>query len=53
MHNFLSLILPIHPEGYRFILIFAVATVALFFVSTFLGWLGVIGIVFCAYFFRN
>ena len=53
MHNFLSLILPIHPEGYRFILIFAAATIALFFVSTFLGWLGVIGVIFCAYFFRD
>lgn len=53
MHNFLSLVFPIHPEGYRFIVTSALAALVLFFVSGFLGWLGVVATLFCAYFFRD
>ncbi len=44
---------PIHPEGVRFIAIFAVLTLILFFVATPLGWLGVILTFWCAWFFRD
>ncbi|WP_342642738.1 phosphatidylserine decarboxylase [Rhodoligotrophos ferricapiens] len=45
---------PIHREGYRFIAIFAVITLLLFWlVSDTLGWIGVILTLWCAYFFRD
>ena len=37
-----STLFPIHPEGYRFIAIFAVAAFLLFFLAEFLGWVGVV-----------
>lgn len=51
----MSLFLPIHihPEGWRFIGIFASLAFALFFVSQPLGWLATILTGWCAYFFRN
>jgi phosphatidylserine decarboxylase len=51
----MSLFLPIriHPEGWRFIGIFATLAFALFFVLQPLGWLAVILTGWCAYFFRN
>lgn len=51
----MSLFLPIriHPEGWRFICIFAALAIALFFVYQPLGWLGMILTGWCAYFFRN
>lgn len=52
--NLLSTIVkPIHREGYRFIAIFAVVTVVLFFIEEALGWLGVILTIWCYYFFRD
>ena len=48
-----SVLFPIHPEGFRFIAIFAVATLLLFFVSEILGWIGVILTLWCAWFFRD
>lgn len=42
-----------HPEGVRFVAIFAAVTFVLFFISGFLGWLGVGLTVWCYYFFRN
>ena len=48
-----SVLFPIHPEGFRFIAIFAVLTLLLFFVSEFLGWVGVILTLWCAWFFRD
>ena len=48
-----SVLFPIHPEGYRFIGIFAFLTLLLFFVSDFLGWVGVILTLWCAWFFRD
>ncbi len=44
---------PIHPDGWRFIAIAAVAALLLFWLWTPLGWLGVIVTLWCAYFFRD
>jgi phosphatidylserine decarboxylase len=44
---------PIHREGLPFIGIFALASVVLFWLSTPLGWLGVVATLWCAYFFRD
>lgn len=48
-----SVLFPIHPEGFRFIAIFAIGTLLLFFVSEILGWIGVILTLWCAWFFRD
>ena len=48
-----SILFPIHPEGYRFIAIFAVAAFLLFFLAEFLGWVGVVLTLWCAWFFRD
>ncbi|MGH6908119.1 MAG: phosphatidylserine decarboxylase [Aestuariivirga sp.] len=49
-----SAFVPIHREGWRFIAIFAAATLILFWLSlTPLGWIGVIATAWCAYFFRD
>ena len=44
---------PMHPEGRRFVAIFAAITIVLFLVSTFLGWIGIGLTVWCYYFFRD
>jgi phosphatidylserine decarboxylase len=44
---------PMHPEGIRFVAIFAVITLLLFLVSPILGWIGVGLTVWCYYFFRD
>jgi phosphatidylserine decarboxylase len=43
----------VHPDGHKFVLGFAAATLILFLLSPPLGWLGVIATAFCAYFFRD
>ncbi len=48
-----TFIKPMHPEGRRFVAIFAAISVALFFLSTFLGWVGIGLTVWCYYFFRD
>jgi phosphatidylserine decarboxylase len=48
-----TFIKPMHPEGRRFVAIFAGVTVALFLISGFLGWIGVGLTVWCYYFFRD
>ena len=48
-----SVLFPIHPEGYKFIAIFTVITAFLFSVSEFLGWIGLILTLWCAWFFRD
>lgn len=48
-----SVLTPIHPEGRRFIAIFVVATVILFWIAAPLGWIGVVLSAWCAYFFRD
>jgi phosphatidylserine decarboxylase len=44
---------PIHPDGWRFIAIFAVVTLLLFWLAAPLGWIGVIATLWCVYFFRD
>ncbi len=44
---------PIHPEGYKFVAGFAVATLILWWLWAPLGWLGLIATLWCAYFFRD
>ena len=44
---------PMHPEGRRFVAIFALITLVLFLVSDILGWIGVGLTVWCYYFFRD
>jgi phosphatidylserine decarboxylase len=44
---------PIHPDGWRFIAIFAGLTALLFVIAAPLGWLGVIATLWCLYFFRD
>jgi phosphatidylserine decarboxylase len=48
-----QIIPPVHREGWRFVAIFAVITVLLFFVWDVLGWLGVLATLWCAWFFRD
>lgn len=49
-----SVLVPIHPEGYRFIGTFAAITLILFlFLPDFFGWIGVVLTLWCAYFFRD
>lgn len=48
-----TLAVPIHPEGWRFIPLFAAGSLLLFWLWTPLGWLGVLLTLWCAYFFRN
>ena len=42
-----------HPEGRRFVLIFAAITLGLYLVSSFLGLIGLGLTVWCYYFFRD
>lgn len=44
---------PIHPEGYLFIGIFALASLVLFIIWRPLGWIGVVLTLWCVYFFRD
>ncbi len=48
-----TFIKPMHREGVRFVLAFAVVAALLFLVSPFLGWIGVGLTVWCYYFFRD
>lgn len=44
---------PMHPEGYKFVGAFALATLILFWIWEPLGWIGVGLTVWCYYFFRD
>ena len=44
---------PMHPEGRKFVAIFAAITVVLFLFWPVLGWIGVGLTVWCYYFFRD
>src|SRR5580692_9543389 len=46
-------LVPIHKDGWRFIAIFVLVTLLLFWLAAPLGWLGVIATLWCIYFFRN
>jgi len=43
----------IHNEGYKFIVIFVLATIILYFISGFLGFIGLVLTIWCYYFFRD
>jgi len=45
--------MPMHPEGIKFVLIFASVTVALFLLWLPLGWIGLGLTIWCYYFFRD
>lgn len=44
---------PIHKEGYKFILIFALITIILALISDFLGVIGLVATIWCIFFFRD
>lgn len=46
-------IVPVHPDGYMFIAIFAVVSVILFWIYAPLGWIGLVLTLWCVYFFRD
>ncbi|OSQ52488.1 phosphatidylserine decarboxylase [Marivita geojedonensis] len=48
-----TFIKPMHPEGRKFVAIFAVITLVLFAIEDVLGWIGVGLTVWCYYFFRD
>jgi phosphatidylserine decarboxylase len=48
-----SVCVPIHPAGWMFIAIFAIVSLGLSMLSSFLGWIGVIATGWCVYFFRD
>ena len=50
MRHFLA---PLHPDGWKFIGIFALVTVLLFIFTPPLGWVGLVLTVWCGYFFRD
>ena len=52
--NMSDIIVPrIHPEGPKFVWIFAGITLVLFLIAKPLGWLGVVATIWCFYFFRD
>ncbi|HYM98464.1 MAG TPA: phosphatidylserine decarboxylase family protein, partial [Aestuariivirgaceae bacterium] len=54
LNSIYSVLTPIHREGYRFVAIFLVVTIILFFTGfEALGWLGAVLTLWCAYFFRD
>ncbi len=46
-------LVPIHPEGVKFIAIFAAVSLVLWWLWTPLGWAGLVATLWCAYFFRD
>ncbi len=49
-----SVLAPVHPEGYRFLAVFAAVTAVMFLLlPAAFGWLGVVLTLWCAYFFRD
>lgn len=53
MDSLTSILVPIHREGHRFVIIFAAITVVLFMIWQPLGWIGVVLTIWCLYFFRD
>ena len=53
MDTIRSILTPIHPEGHRFVAIFALVTLILFWIWDPLGWIGAVATLWCTYFFRN
>lgn len=53
MNMLQTFVKPMHREGIKFVSIFAIATVGLFLLSPYAGWIGVGLTVWCYYFFRD
>lgn len=54
LDSILSIFVPIHKEGHKFLALFAgVTLLAFFFLPDVFGWAGVILTIWCAYFFRD
>jgi phosphatidylserine decarboxylase len=53
LNSIRSQIAPVHPEGYPFIGIFALASLILFWLWTPLGWIGTVLTMWCVLFFRD
>jgi len=53
MDSLTSILVPIHREGHRFVLIFAAVTLVFFLIWGPLGWIGVVLTLWCVYFFRD
>ncbi len=54
LNSILSVLVPVHREGFRFIAIFALVTLVMFWLlPDVFGWLGVLLTLWCAYFFRD
>jgi phosphatidylserine decarboxylase len=48
-----TVVKPMHPEGWKFVPVFGVVTLVLFWIWDPLGWIGVILTIWCYYFFRD
>jgi phosphatidylserine decarboxylase len=48
-----SILIPLHRDGWKFVALFVLVTLGLFFLWQPLGWLGVVLTGWCAYFFRD
>jgi phosphatidylserine decarboxylase len=53
MDTLRSVLVPIHREGWRFVAIFALVTLVLYWIAVPLGWLGLVATLWCTYFFRD
>jgi phosphatidylserine decarboxylase len=53
MDTLRTVLVPIHREGWRFVAIFALVTLVLFWIAAPLGWIGLIATLWCIYFFRD
>lgn len=53
MDTLTSVLVPIHREGHRWVIIFAAVTFVLFLIWQPLGWIGVVLTLWCLYFFRD
>lgn len=53
MQMYKTVLKPMHPEGIKFVAVFAAITAGLFYFSNILGWIGVGLTIWCYYFFRD
>lgn len=53
MDSLTSILVPIHREGHKWVIIFAAATAVFFLIWQPLGWVGVVLTLWCLYFFRD
>ncbi len=53
LDSILGAFVPLHPDGYKFVVAAALATLILFALAPPLGWIGAVATAYCAYFFRD